>query len=168
MDNRERAIEWYTKALVANVGCVEAFHRLIEQRMLSSEMEQSLLMDLPWGPDDKWLCLMYQSKIMTYQGDVTEEEEEKKTSTTTTTNNAITVGEGNMFAERNVDVRFESVEHLCQMSNNIDVIVSKAECCLYEQNPHRCYELTTWVREVRNKDLKSQNTFDHTVRPNDW
>ena len=76
LDNRERAIEWYTKALVANVSCVEAFNRLIEQRMLSSEQEQTLLLDLPWVPDDRWLCLMYQSKIMTYQGEVEEEKEQ--------------------------------------------------------------------------------------------
>lgn len=44
-------------------------------------------------------------------------------------------------------VRFENVERLCEMGSNIDVVTSKAECCLYEQNPQRAYELTTWVRD---------------------
>ena len=162
LDNRERAIEWYTKALVANVSCVEAFNRLIEQRMLSSEQEQTLLLDLPWVPDDRWLCLMYQSKIMTYQGEVEEEKEQteqteqksRRRRTTTLSNNAFATGDGNMFAERNVDVRFEHIEQSCQMSANIDIIVSKAECCLYEQNPSRCYELTSWVRERDSYNLR--------------
>jgi len=59
-----------------------------------------------------------------------------------------------MFAERNVDVRFEHIEQSCQMSANIDIIVSKAECCLYEQNPSRCYELTSWVRERDSYNLR--------------
>ena len=54
MDNRERAIEWYRMSLNTNVGCVDAFQRLIHQRMLSNEQEQSLLAELPWKHEDQW------------------------------------------------------------------------------------------------------------------
>ena len=113
--------------------------------MLSSEAEQALLMDLPWGPNDKWLCLLYQSKILTYQGTVDSSSDD----------NGIGVMRGEQQQqqaaappkERDVDVRFENVDRLCEMGSNIDVVTSKAECCLYEQNPQRAYELTTWIRE---------------------
>ena len=56
---------------------------------------------------------MYQSKILTYQGEVEENNNDTKES------------DGNVNAKRNIDVRFEDVEQKCLMHNNIDVIVSK-------------------------------------------
>jgi hypothetical protein len=58
---------------------------------------------------------MYQSKILTYQGEVEENNNDTKES------------DGNVNAKRNIDVRFEDVEQKCLMHNNIDVIVSKGK-----------------------------------------
>ena len=161
----------YTTALKTNVSCVEAFERLVQQRMLSAEDEQKLLQDLPWTPEDKWLCLMYQSKILTFQGTDIHGSFTKSlksngkhsnglNSNGTNSNGKDSNGKdlngqdlngkmhqgGDLKSKRDIDVRFESVESNCGMRNNIDVQISKAECLLAEMNPRRAYELTTWVR----------------------
>ena len=66
---------------------------------------------------------MYQSKILTYQGEVEENNNDNKES------------DGNVNAKRNIDVRFEDVEQKCLMHNNIDVIVSKGRFYRILQNP---------------------------------
>ncbi len=193
--NRERAIEWYKAALRADVACVEAFSRLIDNRMLTSKEEQELLPDLPWSysREDQWLLLVYQSKILTYQGKPDEEDgrdgaegsdaskhtrgsssarkvssskkKKKPSSARTATpksgghsrngNSSAPktpssqggYGGGSPSSERSLKKRFSQVEGPCGMADNMDVVVSKAECCLLEHNPRRAYELSKWVHE---------------------
>ena len=67
---------------------------------------------------------MYQSKILTYQGEVEENNNDTKES------------DGNVNAKRNIDVRFEDVEQKCLMHNNIDVIVSKGRFYRFLLKPY--------------------------------
>ena len=54
------------------------------------------------------------------------------------------------------------------MADNMDVVVSKAECCLLEHNPRRAYELSKWVHEkvpFQNPSGKEQTILSPAALP---
>ena len=118
LDNRVRAIECYRKALNADVYCAEAYERLVDNHLLTSADDLQLLQSTNFSPDDEWLCLLYQSKILKH----------------------------GVAAKKSIEQRFQAVDDKCGMATNPDVAVAKAECYLQEHNPTAALRITSDVR----------------------
>eukprot|EP00808_Paulinella_micropora_P009539 g24322.t1 len=63
MENRALAAVSYKNAVYADVRCVQAFERLLEQRMISHSQEQEFLKELSFPEDLEWLRLIYAAKL---------------------------------------------------------------------------------------------------------
>jgi anaphase-promoting complex subunit 6 len=55
LENFERAIFWYQRALRYDATCVEVLERLLERRLLATSAEQELLESLSWPPHLQWV-----------------------------------------------------------------------------------------------------------------
>eukprot|EP00457_Paulinella_chromatophora_P020139 gb/GEZN01022064.1/.p1 GENE.gb/GEZN01022064.1/~~gb/GEZN01022064.1/.p1 ORF type:complete len:160 (-),score=14.47 gb/GEZN01022064.1/:57-536(-) len=63
LENRGLAAMAYKQAVYADVRCVQAFERLLEQRMISHKEEQQFLKELIFPKDLQWLRLIYAAKL---------------------------------------------------------------------------------------------------------
>eukprot|EP01125_Pyxidicula_operculata_P000149 TRINITY_DN1020_c2_g1_i1.p1 TRINITY_DN1020_c2_g1~~TRINITY_DN1020_c2_g1_i1.p1 ORF type:complete len:591 (-),score=102.40 TRINITY_DN1020_c2_g1_i1:79-1851(-) len=66
LENRSRAIEFYTKSLKYDVFCYDAFHTLIGNHMLTSGEEIALVDSLTFTPQSEWLKQLYYSRLSKY------------------------------------------------------------------------------------------------------
>ncbi|KAL5731925.1 Cell division cycle protein 16 [Ranunculus cassubicifolius] len=66
LDNRAQARQWYKAAVKADPLCYEALECLIDNHMLTSEEESSLLSSLHFAPEDRWLSSFYSCLIKKY------------------------------------------------------------------------------------------------------
>ena len=71
LQNRARAINWYTRAVKYDVRCVEAFDRLIESRMLSAADETALFTSLTFTAETEWIKLVYANRIQQFDPAIT-------------------------------------------------------------------------------------------------
>ncbi|KAK9204196.1 hypothetical protein WN943_014454 [Citrus x changshan-huyou] len=63
LENRAQARLWYKAAIKADPLCYEALECLIENHMLTCELETSLLSSLEFGSEDGWLSSFYSCLI---------------------------------------------------------------------------------------------------------
>lgn len=66
LDNKDRAVVCYRRALFADCFCVEAFLRLSEGGMLSGSEEAELVSRLSFGQQDGWLQVLYACRVKRY------------------------------------------------------------------------------------------------------
>lgn len=66
LENRAQARLWYKAAIKADPLCYEALECLIENHMLTCELETSLLSSLEFGSEDGWLSSFYSCLIKKY------------------------------------------------------------------------------------------------------
>ncbi|EKX51857.1 hypothetical protein GUITHDRAFT_161443 [Guillardia theta CCMP2712] len=64
--NRVKAAFWYKKSLQRDYRCYEAFEKLIESHMLSSQEQADLLNTLHFKDSEVWLQAMYKSRMEKY------------------------------------------------------------------------------------------------------
>ena len=64
VENRREAVAWYKEALKRDAQCYEAFERLIDRDMLTSQEEIALLESMTFSQEDaQWLQAMYACKL---------------------------------------------------------------------------------------------------------
>jgi|EP01049_Picozoa_sp_SAG25_P010783 anaphase-promoting complex subunit 6 len=57
----------YRRALQLDCCCYEAFKHLTQHHLLSAQDEQTLMSEISFGAEDKWLELLYRAKVSRYQ-----------------------------------------------------------------------------------------------------
>lgn len=125
LENRAQARQWYKAAVKADPLCYEALECLIDNHMLTSEEESSLLSSLQFAPEDRWLSSFYSCLIKKYD------------------------------KESIVDANFKELEKescddsslTCTLKNNSDLLACKAEYYHQCGENEKSFELTSAVLE---------------------
>ncbi|OQR80916.1 cell division cycle protein 16 [Achlya hypogyna] len=118
LESRERAAYWYRLALQCDAHCADAFTNLAEKHMLTPEQERRMFESLHFRhPHDDYLKALYAAQLGRYDQFPTIQE------------------------------KFQPVEEVFGLSENVDVVVAKAEASFYQHNTDKAYQLCKWVRE---------------------
>ncbi|KAG7381902.1 anaphase promoting complex subunit cdc16 [Phytophthora pseudosyringae] len=116
--NRENATFYFRIALRCDVHCAEAFFHLFDKQMLSAQEEKELVASLDFSTDEMQLLeLLYQTHVGKY--DTTPPVEE----------------------------RFAEVEHDFDLTDNLDLNVTRAESYYYQHDIQQAHEICESVRE---------------------
>ncbi|KAF9621856.1 hypothetical protein IFM89_028444 [Coptis chinensis] len=137
LENRAEARKWYKAAIKADPLCYEALERLIENHMLKSEEESSLISSLKFAPEDKWLSSFYSCLIKKYDKESMVEAKFRKLEQETCDNNTA------------------SLPVACTLKNNTDLLACKAEYYHQSGEYQKCFELTSALLERDPFHLKS-------------
>ncbi|KAF9596559.1 hypothetical protein IFM89_012290 [Coptis chinensis] len=124
-------------AIKADPLCYEALERLIENHMLKSEEESSLISSLKFAPEDKWLSSFYSCLIKKYDKESMVEAKFRKLEQETCDNNTA------------------SLPVACTLKNNTDLLACKAEYYHQSGEYQKCFELTSALLERDPFHLKS-------------
>ncbi|KAG6689104.1 hypothetical protein I3842_11G158200 [Carya illinoinensis] len=136
-DNRALSRLWYKAAVKADPLCYEALERLIENHMLTSEEEASLLSSLQIGPEDGWLLSFYSCLIKKYDKE-----------------NVVEAKFRELEKESCIsDPSDPSVMHT--LKSNTDLLACKAEYYHQCGEYQKCFELTSVLLEKDPFHLKS-------------
>ncbi|KAL5564884.1 hypothetical protein UlMin_028048 [Ulmus minor] len=132
LENRAQARLWYKAAIKADPLCYEALECLIENHMLSSEEETTLLSSLPFGPEDGWLSSFYSCLIKKYDKEYVVEAKFKE------------------LEQESCSNKPSEPSFIRSLKSNSDLLAYKAE--YYQQcgEYQKCFELTSTLLE---KDL---------------
>ncbi|KAK3424501.1 hypothetical protein EUGRSUZ_F01248 [Eucalyptus grandis] len=129
LENRSQARQWYKAAVKADPLCYEALECLINNHMLSSEEEASLLSSLHFGPEDEWLSSFYSCLIKKYDKENVVEAKFKEL-------------ENESYSSNPSEQSF-----MRTLKNDTDLMACKAEyyhrCGEYQ----KCFELTSILLE---------------------
>ncbi|KAH9723168.1 Anaphase-promoting complex subunit 6 [Citrus sinensis] len=135
LENRAQARLLYKAAIKADPLCYEALECLIENHMLTCELETSLLSSLEFGSEDGWLSSFYSCLIKKVNSKFREIEKEKCDS----------VHSSSSFSH--------------SLKNNTDLLACKAEYYHQCGEYQKCFELTSVLLEKDPFHLKC--TFVH-------
>lgn len=193
IDVRAGALLWYKKALEYDVTCYEAWKRLSEGKMLSSDEEERFLAKLEFSPELQWLKGMYLSRtsnfISAYGVEVSMEAEklessdkkEKSSDSSSQTQSSTTVASSSDTSSKSTtqskqekskakegstqitslskrskiqpgpySEKYKLVSELetkYGLSENEDVVASRAQAAFYAARIREAYELTSVVLE---------------------
>ncbi|KAH7292522.1 hypothetical protein KP509_29G072200 [Ceratopteris richardii] len=143
LENRAQALRWYQAALKADPYCFEAFERLIENHMLTSDEETNLLSSLKFEPEDRWLFLLYSCHL-------------KKYDQLSTMESKFATMESK-FAELERDP-YESGSDGdavgCSLKDNADLVACKSDHYYHRGEYQKCYETTKALLEKDPYHLK--------------
>ncbi|PON98465.1 N-terminal acetyltransferase A, auxiliary subunit [Trema orientale] len=137
LENRAQARQWYKAAIKADPLCYEALECLIENHMLSSEEETSLLSSLHFGPEDGWLSSFYSCLIKKYDKEYVVEAKFREL-------------EKESFNSSPSDSSFKRT-----LKSNTDLLACKAEYYHQCGEYQKCFELTSVLLEKDPFHLKS-------------
>uniref|UniRef100_A0A165Z0Q7 Uncharacterized protein n=1 Tax=Daucus carota subsp. sativus TaxID=79200 RepID=A0A165Z0Q7_DAUCS len=108
LENRTQARLWYKAAVKADPLCYEALECLIDNYMLTSEEEVTLLSSLQFAPEDEWLSSFYSCLVRKYDKENTVEAKFKE------------------LEQEGSDIK-SSNQSICTLKNNTDLLACKAE-----------------------------------------
>ncbi|KAH9554615.1 hypothetical protein CY35_08G072400 [Sphagnum magellanicum] len=129
LENRARALRWFKAALKADPYCYEAFEHLVDNHMLTSDEEASLLYSLKFDPEDHWLSLLYSCRAKKY-GQLAAIESK--------------------FAELEREPDESQLEDDgvgCSLKDNNDVVACRADLLYHRGEFQRCYDTTKALLE---------------------
>lgn len=128
LENRTQARQWYKAAVKADPLCYEALECLIENYMLTSEEEVTLLSSLQFAPEDEWLSSFYSCLVRKYDKENTVEAKFKE------------------LEQEGFDTK-SSNQSICTLKNNTDLLACKAEYYHQCGEYQKCFELTSNLLE---------------------
>lgn len=120
VDQRSRAAQCYKLAVKIDVLCYEAFQRLVDGFMITSAEETELLQSLSFPPEMPWLEHVYRAKIKRFVDQL-----------------PLKTGRGSSIEET-----YSKIQEAYGLTNNDDLLQSKAEDYLYCNQPQKAYDLT--------------------------
>ncbi|XP_010060710.2 anaphase-promoting complex subunit 6 [Eucalyptus grandis] len=129
LENRSQARQWYKAAVKADPLCYEALECLINNHMLSSEEEASLLSSLHFGPEDEWLSSFYSCLIKKYDKENVVEAKFKEL-------------ENESYSSNPSEQSF-----MRTLKNDTDLMACKAEYYHQCGEYQKCFELTSILLE---------------------
>ncbi|KAL6314790.1 hypothetical protein AAG906_027139 [Vitis piasezkii] len=129
LENRAQARLWYKAAIKADPLCYEALECLIENHMLTSEEEASLLSSLQFAPEDGWLSSFYSCLIKKY---------DKET---------VVEAKFTELEKQSCNINPSDPSFICTLKNNTDLLACKAEYYHQCGEYQKCFELTAILLE---------------------
>ncbi|KAI3441465.1 TPR_REGION domain-containing protein [Psidium guajava] len=129
LKNRSQARQWYKAAVKADPLCYEAMECLIDNHMLTSEEEASLLSSLHFGPEDEWLSSFYACLIKKYDKENVVEAKIKEL-------------ENESYSSNPSEPSF-----MRTLKNDTDLMTCKAEYYHQCGEYQKCFELTSILLE---------------------
>ncbi|XP_030460989.1 anaphase-promoting complex subunit 6 isoform X2 [Syzygium oleosum] len=129
LENRSQARQWYKAAVKADPLCYEALECLINNHMLTSEEEASLLSSLHFGPEDEWLSSFYSCLIKKYDKENVVEAKFKEL-------------ENESYSSNPSEQSF-----IWTLKNDTDLMACKAEYYHQCGEYQKCFELTSILLE---------------------
>ncbi|KAG2377559.1 hypothetical protein C9374_009075 [Naegleria lovaniensis] len=118
LDNKARAIHWYTQTLIYDPNFYEAFEKLVEKNLLNNQDQAALLNQINFSQEDQWIKYFYTSKIDRF----------------------CYINDNSKQALRKLSVEYN-------LSKNHDVRCSEAERYFYSQRFNQAYEITKQIIE---------------------
>ncbi|EFC50413.1 predicted protein, partial [Naegleria gruberi] len=118
IDNKQRAITWYSKTLVNDPNFYEAFEKLVEKNLLTNASQVSLLNQINFSQEDQWVKYFYETKIDRYS-----------------------------FVIENSKTALKKLSVEYNLSKNHDVRCSEAERHFYSQRFNQAYDITKQIIE---------------------
>lgn len=129
LENRAQARLWYKAAIKADPLCYEALECLIENHMLTSEEEASLLSSLQFAPEDGWLSSFYSCLVKKY---------DKET---------VVEAKFTELEKQSCNINPSDPSFICTLKNNTDLLACKAEYYHQCGEYQKCFELTAILLE---------------------